>query len=126
MKDLVRVIAAAEGATGVAALAAPSLVSRFLLGGELSGTGVAMGRFAGIALMGLAAAGWPEPGAGPVSRPGVRGLLFYSSLVSVALAAGGITGAASGPLLWPAVAVHVVLSVLLASILRKSFNRGKR
>ena len=124
MRNLVLAIAAAEGATGVAALAAPRLVSRLLLGGEVSGTGEAMGRFAGIALMGLAVACWPERG--PISRSSVRGLLFYSSLVTVALPAGGIAGAARGPLLWPAVALHVVISVLLASNMRKSSNRGER
>ncbi|MEP2654290.1 MAG: hypothetical protein ABJH07_00770 [Sedimentitalea sp.] len=39
---------------------------------------------------------------------------FYSTVVAIYLAFLGIIGGASGPLLWSAVALHLVLSLLLA------------
>ena len=125
MRSLIFAIAAAEGATGAAALVAPNLVTRALLGGDVTGTGEAMSRFAGIALMGLAVACWPERAPRPVSRSAVRGLLFYSSVVVIALTVGGITGVAHGPLLWPAVAIHVAMSAFLAHTFRKPSHRGE-
>jgi hypothetical protein len=51
--------ALAEAATGVAIFVAPSLVARLLLGTELSGVAVAVGRVAGISLLSLGFACWP-------------------------------------------------------------------
>ena len=61
--------ALAEAATGVALIVVPSLVVRLLLGTELSGVAVAVGRVAGISLLSLGVACWPgkEP-----TRSGAR------------------------------------------------------
>jgi hypothetical protein len=53
----------------------------------------------------------------------VVGLLAYSAAVAVYLAALGL-GGATGVLLWPAVVLHAILSVLLARGWRDS--AGKR
>ena len=45
--------ALAEAATGAALIVVPSLVARMLLGAELSGVAVAVGRVAGISLLSL-------------------------------------------------------------------------
>jgi len=45
-------------------------------------------------------------------RPAL-GMLIYSAAVGVYLAALGFAGGATGALLWPAVALHVVLAALL-------------
>ena len=63
-------------------------------------------RVAGIALVGLGLACWPGP-------PRI-GMLTYSVAVTLYLAYLGLTGAATGVLLWPAVALHALLSVALA------------
>ena len=95
-----------EAGTGLALLVVPSLVGRLLLGEELTGIAIPVARVAGIALIALAAACWPGP-------PRV-GMLFYSAAVTVYLAYVGFAGGLSGILLWPAVVLHVILTVLLA------------
>ena len=77
-----------------------------LLGEELAGTAVVVARVAGLALVGLGIACWP-------GTPRV-GMLTYSAGATLYLAYLGVAGGATGVLLWPAVAVHAVLTVLLA------------
>lgn len=106
MKLLV-VAAIAEAATGLALLAVPSLVGSCLLGAELTGAAVPVARVTGIALVALAVACWPGATA-------LCGMLTYSVLATAFLAYVGIRGHWVGPLLWPAVALHAVLTILLA------------
>ena len=102
-----RVLAAVgETATGVALLLAPSLVGQWLLGAELTGVAVTIARVAGIALIGLGVACWP-------GTP-LLGMLTYSAAVALYLAYIGLAGGSSGVLLWPAVVLHAVVTVLLA------------
>jgi len=98
--------AVGEAATGLALLIVPGLVGRLLLGEELTGIAIPVAGVAGIALLGLGIACWPgTPRAG---------LLTYSAAVTVYLAYLGFTGIATGPLLWPAVVLHVILTALLS------------
>lgn len=99
------IAAAAEAATGAALLVAPSLVGELLLGGALNGIAAAVARVAGIALIALAIACW--------RRAPLLGMLIYSTAVALYLAYLGSAEGLAGMLLWPAVAVHAVLSVLL-------------
>ena len=96
----------AEAATGFALVVAPSLVVRMLLGGDLAGVAGPVSRVAGMALVGLGVACWPGP-------PRI-GMLAYGASVTVYLAYLGLAGAASGVLLWPAVVLHMLLSLSLA------------
>ena len=50
---LLSVAAAIEAATGVALIVFPQAVSSLLLGADLAGAGIAVGRVAGIALLSL-------------------------------------------------------------------------
>ena len=97
--------AIAEAATGLALLVVPSLVGQLLLGEELIGVAIAVGRVAGIALLALGIACWPGPP--------LVGMLIYSTVVTLLLAYLGFAGGLAGVLLWPAVAIHFVLSILL-------------
>ena len=106
MRSLLAIAATGEAATGLALLLMPSTVGQLLLGAELTGDPAAVARVAGIALMALAVACWPGPPR--------FGMLGYSASVAVYLAYLGFSGTASGPLLWPAVVLHLILSVLLA------------
>lgn len=108
---LLTITAVAEGATGLALLVFPSLVVRLLLGAEISGIGMVMSRVAGLALIGLGIACLPGRA--------LAGMFTYSALVATYLAFLGIAEGDAGLLLWPAVVVHVVLSVLLARALFK-------
>ncbi len=63
-------------------------------------------RVTGIALLALGVVCWPGPG--------LLGMLTYSAAVTLYLAYLGFAGVLSGILLWPAVAVPVILTALLA------------
>jgi len=105
MKRVLIFSAVAEIATGMALLIVPSLVGRLLLGEEFAGIAIPAARVAGIALIALGMACWPGPP--------LVGMLIYSALVTLYLAYLGTAGGLAGVLLWPAVALHAVLSVLL-------------
>jgi hypothetical protein len=106
MKTLLTLIAVAEAATGTALLAVPSVVGQLLFGAELTGVAVPVARVLGIALLALGIGCWPGPTA--------LGMLTYSALATLYLLYLGIRGDWVGPLLWPAVALHAVLTLLLA------------
>jgi hypothetical protein len=105
MKWALVLAAGGEAATGTALLIVPSLVGRLLLGGELTGVAVPVARVAGIALVALAVACWP-------GTPLV-GMLIYSAAVALYLGYIGFASGVIGILLWPAVVVHAILTVLL-------------
>jgi hypothetical protein len=60
MKKALIFAAVAEAATGLALLIVPSLVGHLLLGEDLTGIAVPVARVAGIALIGLGVACWPD------------------------------------------------------------------
>jgi hypothetical protein len=103
---LLAVAAIAEAATGLALLVVPSPAGSLLLGTALTGVSIPVARVTGIALIALAIACWP-------GRTALCGMLTYSALATAFLAYLGIRGNWVGPLLWPAVAAHAVLTILL-------------
>ena len=105
MKKVLVVAAIAEAVTGLALMVMPSLLGRLLLGEELAGAAIPVARVAGIALIALGIACWPGPP--------LVGMLIYSAAVTVYLAYLGFAGGFAGAFLWPAVALHAVLSILL-------------
>ncbi len=114
MKKLQRVAAAIEAATGLALMIYPLLVVVLLSGGGLSGAGIGVGRLAGFALLSLGLACWPGVDSAGANTPALRALLTYNLLTALYLAYLGIGGQWAGSLLWPAVALHAVLTFLLA------------
>jgi len=111
MKWATRAAAVEAAATGLILLLSPVLFGRLILGGELSEPGQALGRLTGIALLGFALASWPHPAAPSVTRA----ILTYNLLATIYLSYLGIAAKTVGILLWPAVALHVLLTVLLAA-----------
>jgi hypothetical protein len=111
MKNILALAASAEAATGLLLIAAPSLVARLLLNVEASGAGSAFGRVCGIGLLSLGAACWPSPAP---ARAASLAMLLYNSLSALYLAILGAGGEGAGPLLWPAVLYHAVMTILLA------------
>ena len=105
MKKVLIFAAVAEVVTGLALLIVPSLVGQLLLGEELTGVAIPVARVAGIALIALGIACWPGPP--------LVGMLTYSALVTLYLAYLGFVDGLTGVFLWPAVALHAVLSILL-------------
>ena len=107
MKKVLTVAAVVEVATGMALLIVPSLVGRLLFGEELTGIVIPVARVLGIALIALGVGCWP----GSTAR---CGMLTYGALATLYLAYLGVTGEWVGPLLWPAVLLHAILTALLA------------
>lgn len=105
MKNALTFAAVAEAATGLALLIAPSLVVQLLLGEQLTGVAIPVARVAGIVLIGLGIACWPGP---PLA-----GMLTYSALITLYLAYLGFADGLTGVLLWPLVALHLILTALL-------------
>jgi hypothetical protein len=101
--------AAIESGTGLVLISFPSLLDRLLSGVELSEPGRVVGRLAGFTLLALTLACWPVGGAG---RSALLALLVFSALATVYLFYVGLGGVLAGPLLWPAVALHGVLTIL--------------
>ena len=105
MKGALAFAAISEAVTGFALLIAPSLVGQLLLGEQLAGVAIPVARVAGIALVALGIACWPGPP--------LVGMLSYIAVITLYLAYLGLVGGLNGVLLWPAVALHGVLSILL-------------
>jgi hypothetical protein len=92
----------------------PPIAIRLLFGSEIAGAGILMSRIAGISLIALGVACWPARNV----LQAFFGMLTYSSLAMLYLVYVGVSGG-SGILLWPAVAAHAGLSVLLVWAWRK-------
>jgi hypothetical protein len=107
MKKALSVAAVLEVATGMALLIVPSLVGRLLFGAEFTGVANPAARVTGIALLALGVGCWPRSTA-------FCGMLTYSALATLYLLCLAIRGEWVGPLLWPVVALHGILTVLLA------------
>jgi hypothetical protein len=107
---LLVVAAVVEAATGVALIFVPQAVASLLLGAELAGAGIAVGRVAGIALLSLGLLCW-------MSRQDANNtavlsaMLAYNLLVTAYLVYLGFGGNLVGRLLWPAVGIHAVLTL---------------
>ena len=112
-KRVLVLAAVSEAATGVALIIVPSLVGRLLLGAELIGVTIPVARVAGIALIALGLACWPGKEATGTPTRALRAMLCYSLLITLYLAYLGIRGEWVGVLLWPAVVVHAILTILL-------------
>jgi len=111
-RTFVRVSAGIEAATGVALIANPALVVQILLGADLAGSGVAIGRVGGFGLLSLGLACWPNGDAVTVRATWV--LFLYNLLASLYLGYLRVGGEFSGYVLWLAVGLHAVLALLLA------------
>jgi len=112
MKWALMFAAVGEALTGLALLVIPSLVGQLLLGTELTGVAVTVAGVTGIALISLAIACWPGPP--------LVGMLTYSFAVMLYLAYFGLTAEVVGPLLWPAAALHLLLTSLLSWLAARS------
>jgi hypothetical protein len=108
----------AEGATGLVVALDPGLVARLLFGAEVAGAGVAYGRLLGMTLLALVIACWPRADAVP--RAALRAVLAYNLLAALYLAWLGVAHRPAGILLWPAVAEHALVTLLLATRMRDS------
>ena len=113
MNSLLTLTALIEAATGLALITVPAVVVRLLLGATISGASIPLGRVAGFGLLSLGLACWPGHHPTGHTAP-ARAMLTYNALATLYLLSLGIGGEWVGSLLWPAVALHALLSLLLA------------
>jgi hypothetical protein len=106
--------AVVEIATGLALLIDPQMVVVLLLGANESGEGMPLGRVAGSALLALGLACWPGRQLAESALPAFRGMLVYNVLIALYLAYLGTAAHLGGLLLWPAVALHAAVALLMA------------
>ena len=107
---LLAVAAAAEALIGLVLIVCPPIVVKLLFGADIAEIGVVTSRFAGVALIALGVACWPF---GSASRA-LYGMLTYSAFATLGLLYLALGGKWNGPLLWPAVVLHALLTLLLA------------
>ena len=113
MKRFLILTAILEPATGLALIAVPAIVVRLLLGAEISGASVPLGRVAGAALLALGVACWlaRDDTQSRAARGLVVAMLMYNIAATAVLAFAGIGLGLHGVVLWPAVVLHAVMAI---------------
>ena len=111
-----------EAATGLALIAVPAIVVRLLLGAEISGASIPLGRVAGAALLALGVACWlaRNDRQSRTARGLVVAMLMYNLVATAVLAFAGIGLQLHGVVLWPAVVLHAVMAIWCIVCLRRS------
>jgi len=122
MKKLLALAAVVEAATGLALIAVPGFVVRLLLGAEISGASIPLGRVAGAALLALGVACWlaRNDRQSRTARGLVVAMLVYNIVATAVLAFAGIGLGLHGVALWPAVVLHAVMAIWCIVCLRRS------
>ncbi len=113
LRKLLAFASIVEIGTGLAVIVVPHLVVTLLLGEDVAGVGVAVARCFGVALLALGLACWPSGANLPADSPAVRGMFVYNALIAVFLVYLFAFRSLGGVLLWPAVALHAAVAILL-------------
>jgi hypothetical protein len=128
MKALLKLTAFIEAATGLGFLVVPALVVRLLLGGELIGAGIPLGRVAGVALIALGVACWLSSfdTQSCAARGVVSAMVVYNLGATVILGVAGLQVQPAGIALWPAVILHAAMTVWCVSLLLGKQSKTER
>jgi hypothetical protein len=129
VKFLLKLTAAIEATTGLGLVAVPAVVVRLLLGVELLGAGIPLGRIAGVALFALGITCWlaSSDTQSCAARGVVSAMALYNLGVALILTAFGIQSQAIGPGLWPAVILHAIMTAwCLASLIKAGARDGTK
>ena len=113
MKKILTFAAVVEIGTGVVLMIDPAIVVALLLGVDVSGVGIALGRCFGVALLALGLACWPGGQGAGSSSSVFWAMLTYNALIALYLAFLGTIRHVGGLLLWPGVALHAAVALLL-------------
>jgi len=109
---LLRLACVLEILTAMALIVTPAAVAWLILGEGASGTGVALGRIAGLVLLSLGVACYPRSSNVGNLDQAVLGMLTYNILLTIYLIYLGVSGEATGVALWLVAAIHAVLTIL--------------
>jgi hypothetical protein len=113
MRRLLVFAAGLEVLTGAGLIVDPRIFTRLLFGEGVAGAGLSLGRVTGCGLLCLGLACMPGRATAASLLPAVRALLTYNLLILLLLLYLGLQGDRTGALLWPSIALHAVLSILL-------------
>jgi hypothetical protein len=113
LKKILLFAAFVEMGTGVALMVVPAIVVKVLLGVDLSGVGITLGRCFGVALLALGLACWPSRQLVESGSPAFRAMLLYNVLIASYLVYLGAVRDLVGLLLWPGAALHAIVAVAL-------------
>jgi Ca2+/Na+ antiporter len=105
--------AVVEVGTGLVLIVDPAIVVTLLLGADVAGVGILLGRCFGVALLALGVACWPSGQRAEIGAPAFRAMLIYNFLIALYLAYLGTVAHLGGLLLWPGVALHAAVALLL-------------
>src|SRR5438552_5367132 len=105
MKRFLTLTAIIEAATGLSLVALPAIVVRLLLGAEIAGASIPLGRVAGAALLALGVACWlaRDDTQSRAARGLVVAMLMYNVVATAVLAFAGVGLGVDGGVLWPGV-----------------------
>jgi len=119
MKLLHTVTAMIEAGAGLALLVVPAYVVKLLLGEEISGAAIPLGRLAGAALLALGVACWFAHGdtQSRAARGLVAAMVLYNFAAAALLAFAGVGLGLVGIALWPAVGLHAVMAIWCVRVL---------
>jgi hypothetical protein len=122
MSSLLKLTGIIEAATGLALIAVPAIVVRLLLGAEISGASIPLGRVAGAGLLALGVACWlaRDDAQSRATRGLVVAMLMYNLVATAVLVFAGIGLQLHGVVLWPAVVLHAVMAIWCIMCLRRS------
>jgi hypothetical protein len=121
LKELFLVTAIVEIATGLALLGLPAVVLASLLGIQVAAEEtLVVSRIAGAALLaiGVTSALTRDDTRSPTQRGVLIGILLYDVLVALLLVYSALAVQLAGPVLWPAVVLHTVLTIWCILCLR--------
>jgi len=102
-----------EVGTGLALMIDPTLFVWLLMGADVVGVGIVLGRCFGIALVALGLACWPSGQRAVIKSSAFRAMLTYNALIALYLAYLRLASHQGGLLLWPALLLHALVTLLL-------------
>lgn len=113
MKHLLIATAVIEVGAGLALLIAPAMAVQLLLGAEISGAAIPLGRVGGAGLLALGIACWLARGAAlsAAARGLVIAMLVYNFGAMLVLGSAGIQSSTAGVVLWLAVLLHTAMGI---------------
>ena len=128
MKRLLTVTALIETAAGLGLILMPSVVVRLLLGSELLGAGISLGRLTGVALLTLGIVCWlaSSDTQSCAARGIVTAMTLYHIGAVLILACAGLQLPAVGIGLWPAVILHAAMAVWCVTTLLQKQGRASQ
>ena len=128
MKRLLTVTALIETAGGLGLILMPSVVVRLLLGSELLGAGISLGRLTGVALLTLGIVCWlaSSDTQSCAARGIVTAMTLYHIGAVLILACAGLQLPAVGIGLWPAVILHAAMAVWCVTTLLQKQGRASQ